>query len=302
MKHIITVSAAALMLAGSPLRAEPAHYASPDAAVDAVIAALEARDRAGLLTVFGPENEDVAFTGDADRDVEIWTGFMRDYRRQHSIEMEGPDRAVLHIGREDWPFPAPIVMASGTWSFDAAAAREEVLMRRIGLNELDVIDLMHRAVAVQSAYRQTDHDGDGVMEFASSILSTPGARDGLYWPSEPGTEESPIGAFLARASDSGFSVDGKDQEPDPYLGYYFRILQKQGPGAPGGAHDYLVNGNMIAGHALLAYPAAYGETGIMSFIVGENGIVYEKDLGTDTLSKAEAIESYDPGDGWVPAE
>ena len=175
-------------------------------------------------------------------------------------------------------------------------------MRRIGLNELDVIDLMHRAVTVQSTYRQTDHDGDGVMEFASSILSTPGQRDGLYWPSEPGTEESPIGAFLARASDSGFSVDGTDQEPDPYLGYYFRILQKQGSGAPGGAHDYLVNGNMIAGHALLAYPAAYGETGIMSFVVGENGIVYEKDLGADTLSVAEAIDSYDPADGWVPAE
>ena len=301
MRHIISVSAA-LVLAASPLLAEPAKYASPDAAVDAVIAALEARDRDALLTVFGPENEDVAFTGNTDRDVEIWTGFMRDYRRRHSIEMEGPDRAILHIGREDWPFPAPIVLSSGSWSFDGAAAREEVLMRRIGLNELDVIDLMHRAVAVQSAYRQKDHDGDGVMEFASSILSTPGHRDGLYWPSEPGTEESPTGEFLARASDSGFSVDGTDQEPDPYLGYYFRILQKQGPGAPGGAHDYLIGGNMIAGHALLAYPAAYGETGIMSFIVGENGVVYEKDLGADTLAAAEAIDSFDPGEGWVPAE
>ncbi|MCF1710636.1 DUF2950 domain-containing protein [Tabrizicola sp. J26] len=301
MKHIITVSAA-LILAATPMRAEPAKYATPDAAVDAVMAALKARDRDALLTVFGPENEDVAFTGDSERDLEIWTGFIREYRRRHSIEMEGPDRAILHIGREDWPFPAPIVKTSGTWSFDGAAAREEVQMRRIGINELDVIDLMHRAVTVQSVYRQTDHDGDGVMEFASSILSTPGRRDGLYWPSEAGTEESPIGAFLARASDSGFSIDGTDQEPDPYLGYYFRILQKQGGGAPGGALDYIVNGNMIAGHALLAYPAAYGETGIMTFIVGENGIVYEKDLGADTLPAAEAIDSYDPGEGWVPAE
>jgi hypothetical protein len=296
-----TGAAIAVLLIGSPALAEPTTFPSPEAAVAAVITALEAVDRDALLAVFGKENEDVVFTGDPAKDRENWTGFIDDYRRQHRIEASA-DRATLFIGREQWPFPAEIVATSGGWQFDSEGAREEVLYRRIGLNELDVIDVMHAAVGVQLRYRQADHDGDGVMEFASSILSSPGTRDGLYWPDEPGTEESPIGDFIARASADGYNFDGTDTEPDPYLGYYFRILRKQGPAAPGGALDYLINGNMVAGHALLAYPAAYGDTGIMSFMVGENGTVYEADLGKDTLAVAGAIDSFDPAEGWRPVE
>jgi hypothetical protein len=291
----------ALLLATGVAVAEPAKYGSPEAAVDAILAALDARDRDALLSVFGSENEDVVFTGDQDEDIQIWSDFLASYNRQHRIEMDG-DRAVLHIGREDWPFPAQIVNISGEWQFDGAGAREEVVLRRIGLNELDVIDLLKSGVEIQAAYRQTDYDDDGVMEFAASILSSPGNRDGLYWPDEPGTLPSPIGPFIARASADGYNFDGTDEAPEPYLGYYFRVLQKQGAAAPGGAFDYLVDGNMVAGYAFLAYPADYGQSGIMSFMVGENGVVYEADLGEDSLDAGNAIDSFDPGEGWSPSE
>lgn len=293
-------TALALLLLPFGVQAEPAVYASPDAAVAAVVAAVEAKDGVALLAVFGPEARELVFSGDEVKDRATWRGFLESYREENRIEIVSDSQAVLHIGREDWPFPAPIVAAGGGWRFDPEAAREEVLDRRIGLNELDVIELLGAGVAVQARFRQSDHDGDGVLEFASGILSSPGTRDGLYWPAEEGTEESPIGDFLARASDAGYTFEGADQAPDPYLGYYYRILHKQGAAAPGGAYDYMVGGNMVAGHAYLAYPANYGQSGIMSFMVGEAGVVYEADLGPDTLQVAGALDSFDPGDGWSP--
>ena len=293
---------AALLICPLSALAEPAAYDSPEAAVVALTTALEKADRSALLAIFGPEYEDLIFTGDAEKDREIWGGFLQEYQTQHRIDVVDGTRAVIFAGREQWPFPAELIETGGKWRFDSEGARDEVHFRRIGLNELDVIDLMHRAVEVQARFRAGDHDGDGVREFAASILSSPGTRDGLYWPDEPGTEQSPIGAYLARANSDGFAFDGTDSEPDPYLGYYFRILQKQGPAAPGGAYDYRVNGNMVAGHALLAYPAAPGETGIMSFMVSEAGVVYQADLGPDTLKSAGAIDMFDPGPDWTPVE
>lgn len=295
---------AALALTSAPLaaQADPQTFDSPYSAIAAVIAAIEAQDRAAMVTIFGPENEDVAFTGDAEKDREVWTSFLEEYRQANRLENTAGDRAVLHIGVEDWPFPAAVVQGEGGWAFDAAGAREEVALRRIGLNELDVIALLQAGVAVQSRYRQTDHDGDGVLEFADAILSQPGQRDGLYWPDEPGTEISPIGPMLARASADGYNMGDGDTPPDPYLGYYFRVLQGQGPDAPGGEFSYLVGGNMLAGHAFLAYPADYGVTGIMSFMVGENGIVMEADLGPDTLAIGNAITAFNPGAGWAPVD
>lgn len=298
-------AALAAGLAAAPLvlpltaRADPATYESPEAAVAAVIEALDARDRDALIAVFGPENADVALTGDPTQDRAVWSDFLADYKAFHVIEAEG-DRAVLYIGRDRWPFPAEIVPAGGAWAFDAAGAREEVRLRRIGLNELDVIDLMRGYVRAQAAYRAENPEGDGPPSFAAGILSTPGTRDGLYWPPEPGAPESPVGDFMARAAADGYSVDGADATPEPYLGYYFRVLTKQGPGAPGGALDYKVGGRMLAGHALLAFPADYGQTGVMSFMVGEAGVVFEADLGDDTLDLAGAIDSFDPGAGWTP--
>jgi hypothetical protein len=295
------VSLGALAAIAGAARAEPTTFEAPEAAVEALVAALEARDRAEVLAIFGPENEDVASTDDADEDRAIWGEFLENAKTRQRIE-ESDGTAILYVGREAWPFPAPLVRGEDGWSFDAEAAREEVLMRRIGRNELEVIDIMNRAAEVQAAYRRTDHDRDGVMEFAAAILSSPGARDGLYWPETPGAELSPFDDQIALASLTGVSVDGEDVEPEPYEGYYFHILQGQGDAAPGGAYSYLINGNMVAGHALLAVPALYGDTGIMSFLVGENGIVYEADLGEETLEVALGISAFNPDDAWRPLE
>ena len=291
---------AALLLTAGAAWSQPARFDTPDAAVAALVSALEAGNRAAVLQVFGPENEDLLSSENAEQDRGDWQKFLRDAKAFSQIESVGEDRAALYVGRERWPFPVPMVRLDEGWSFDAESAREEILMRRIGLNELAVIDIMNRVGAVQEAFRQTDHDGDGVKEFAASILSSAGQRDGLYWPDELGTERSPLGEFIARANDAGYSFDGEDRDPEPYVGYFFRILQAQGAAAPGGAYRYMVGGHMLAGHALLAYPAVYGKTGIMSFMVGEGGVVYEADLGEDTLAQAAVIDQFDPGEGWAP--
>jgi hypothetical protein len=290
-----------LGLAGHAAIADPRTFVSPEEAVTDLVAALAAADREAVLSIFGPENLDVVSTGDAAEDKEIWGDFLEGAEELTRIDMVSPDMATLYVGRDLWPFPAPLVRDGTGWTFDAAAAREEVLMRRIGRHELAAIDLLKRANAVQMTYRRTDHDGDGVMEFAAGILSTPGQRDGLYWPASAGGL-SPFDDRIARANLEGFAIDGQDVEPDPWEGYYFKILQEQGPSAPGGAYSYLVNGNMVSGYAVLAVPAIYGDTGIMTFMVGENGIVYEADLGDETLDRALQITSFDPGEGWEVVE
>jgi len=282
--------------------AEAMSFGSPEAATEAVIKALEAEDRDALIEVFGPENEDVILTGDEAEDRATWGEFLSDYRVMHRIAPDGEGRLTLYVGRDQWPFPAPLVENDGQWMFDAEAAREEVLLRRIGRNELDVIDLMRGYVRAQAAYRALDPDGDGLPTFASSILSSPESRDGLYWVAEEGGPESPVGDFMARAAAEGYSVDGQDVDPEPYLGYYYRVLERQGPAAPGGEMDYMIGGHMVAGHALLAVPSDYGDTGVMSFMVGEAGVVYEADLGEDTLDVASEITAFDPGEGWSPVE
>ncbi len=286
-----------------PAAAEPLAFETPEAAVDAVAAAVEAGDGPGLIAVFGEENADLVTTGEHAQDVDIWGGFLRDYRARSELLDDGSGRVELLVGRDLWPFPAPLTRSdAGTWSFDAASAREEILFRRIGRNELNVIDLLHGYVLAQREFRTIDHDGDGVPAFANAILSDDGARNGLYWPPEPGTPESPIGEFVARASAEGYRFDGEDQAPEPYLGYLYQILTAQGDHAPGGAYDYMVSGHMLAGHALLAWPAEYGETGIMTFMVGESGVIYEADLGEDTAGVVDGITAFDPGDGWSVVE
>jgi hypothetical protein len=296
-----TISALATMVAAIPLGvlAEPEGFDSPESAVTAVITALEAVDRDALIAIFGPENEDVILTGDQTEDRSIWSEFLREYQAQSRIG-EDDDVATLYVGRTLWPFPVLMFREGDIWRFDAEEARDEILLRRIGANELDVIGLLRGYVQAQAAFRSANPDGDGLPSFASAILSSPGQRDGLYWPPEPGAPASPIGDIMARAAADGFSIDGADEGPEPYLGYYFRVLTRQGAAAPGGALDYMVAGHMLAGHALLAFPAAYGDTGIMSFMVGEAGVVYEADLGEDTLAVAGLIETFDPSEGWAP--
>lgn len=293
---------AALLLAPAALTAAPQSFESPDAAVNAVIAALEAKDADELVSIFGDENRDVILSGDAERDRDDWRTFYTAYQEMHRTAEQEEGGVRLYVGTDQWPFPVMLVKEGDAWSFDAASAADEIAAGRIGRNELDVIDIMHGYVDVQRAYREFDYDEDGIMEFAAHVLSSEGERDGLYWPDEEGAPESPIGDFIARAAAEGYAVGGEVQTPEPYLGYYFHILTKQGENAPGGAMDYMVNGSMLAGHALLAFPAVWGETGVMSFMVSENGVVLEADLGEDTLDKAVAIEAYDPGEGWAPVE
>ncbi|WMS43849.1 DUF2950 family protein [Acuticoccus sp. MNP-M23] len=305
MAHFTTgLLVAASTLAASSALAEPSAYNSPDAAVEAIIAALDARDADALVAVFGPEARDVALSGDVARDRETWGTFMRAYQESNRLIFSDDGAgATLLVGANEWAFPAPLEKGDdGQWRFDPEAAREDVLERRIGNNELDVMELLQGYTRAQAIYREADRDGDGVREFAAAILSAPGERNGLYWPTEDGEPESPISDFVARAAASGYSADGTDETPEPYLGYYFTILEGQGPDAPGGAYDYTINGNMVAGHAMLAFPAAYGELGIMSFMIGENGQIFEADLGEETLDRATAITQFLPDAEWTPVD
>jgi Protein of unknown function (DUF2950) len=300
---ILRVAGAFLTMSGVALAA-PQEFASPLDAANAVAAAVEANDAKGVIAIFGEENRDLVLSGDDAADTETWRNFARGFRQRHRIDVLGDDRAVLFVGRDEMRFPAELAKVGDKWHFDAEGAREEVLAGRIGRNELDVIAALKRGREIQEAYRSVDYDGDGVMEFAPSILSSEGQRDGLYWPSVPGEPESPIGPYFARAAAKGYAVgDGVEgNDADPFHGYYFDILTRQGASAPGGAMDYMVNGNMVAGFALIAYPAAYGDSGIMTFIMSENGIVLEADLGDQTIDLAAAIDTFDPDDGWQAAE
>ncbi len=303
MKRLLSSCAVVLVLTSLPGAAlsEPARFEGAEAAFETLVTALRSGDRDALIAIFGAENEDLIITGDPERDSTDREDFIAAFDEMHRV-VEQDGVATLYIGSDQWPFPIHVSMSEDTWAFDVEAGRDELLERRIGRNELDVIDVLKAYVRIQSEYRRTDYDADGVMEFAAHVLSTPGTRDGLYWPQEDGAPESPVGDFVARAAAEGYSVGGQDVEPEPYLGYYFHVLAKQGENAPGGAIDYMVNGNMVAGHAMVAFPSAYGETGIMSFMVAENGEILEADLGENTLETAQQIESFNPTEEWSAAE
>ena len=241
-----------------------------------------------------PAAADLVQADDPEAVAETLSDLAGLYLEGYRFVPQGLDAVVIELGEDGWPFPVPILRTGDGWRFDAEAAREEILARQIGANELDVIDILDAYVDIQAEFRLFDHDGDGVMEFASSILSSEGGRDGLYWQGG----DSPVGDLAARASLDGVDADGGETGAEPYAGYFFRILTAQGDAAPGGAMSYLVNGHMVAGHALLAVPAVYGETGVHTFMIAENGIALQADLGPESLDAAFGITSFDPGEGW----
>lgn len=287
------LSAVALAWSGVALAEGAPVYSSPQAALDGLVAGLEQGDADAVVAALSPDAADLVESADPAALEDTMKELVGLYRDGYRF-VPNDEGVIIEMGKDDWPFPVPLVRAADGWSYDIASARDEILARRIGINELEVIDALEGYVAIQSEYRQTDHDGDGVMEFAASMISTPGMRDGLYWPAD----DSPIGDLAARASLDGFSVDGSDTPPEPFEGYYFRLLQEQGASAPGGAMSYLVNGHMVSGHALLAVPAEYGETGRHSFMVSEQGTIWEADLGPDTLKIAFDIMAFDPRNAW----
>jgi hypothetical protein len=296
---IVAAAAAAPAVAAESQRT----FATPDEAVGALVQSLKARDKAGTAAILGPGSGAWLGSGDAVADRAAVEGFVASYEKKHAIVPDGDARAKLTIGDDDWPFAFPLEKVGGRWRFDTVAGKDEMLARRIGRNELDVINVMLAIVDAQRDYASVDRDGNRALEYARKFLSGKGKHDGLYWPEKAGEAPSPLGPLMTTASGEGYAL-GKSKTPTPYHGYHFRMLTAQGPAAPGGALDYVVRGRMIGGFAAIATPAKYGSSGIMTFIVSHDGVVYEKDLGPQTASKAAAIRKFDPGQGWtaVPAK
>lgn len=275
-------------------------FASPEEAVTAFIEATKAHDTKTVWAILGGKG--LLSSGDPVRDKADVARFIAAYDEKHKIEKPSADKALLSVGSDDWPFPIPVVKRGDAWFFDTKAGKEELFNRRIGRNELNVINSLTAFVDAQREYASKDRDGDGTMEFARKFWSAKGKHDGLYWPAKEGEEESPLGPVVAKASAVGYDTKRKDDKPAPFHGYYFRILKAQGLNATGGAYDYVVKGKMILGFAFLAYPAKYGSSGIMTFVVNQEGVVYQRDLGKDTAKLAKAIKTYDPDKTWIKAE
>jgi hypothetical protein len=294
------VAAVAVVLA-LPLAvgaADQRSFATPEAAVDALDAALKANDEAALLELFGAKYKHLLSTGspadDAGRRAQAsaWIATFR------ALEESGPDRRVLLVGEKAWPFPIPIVREGNAWRFATEHGVDEILNRRVGRNERNALYVLEQYVAAQRQYASRDRDGDGVLQYAARLGSSPGRFDGLYWPAKGNEEQSPFGPLIA---ESAAHLAGRARG-DAYHGYHFRILTRQGPAAAGGAYHYVINGRMVAGFAMVAFPAQYGESGVMTFIVNQNGTIFERDLGPGTTRIAARMTAFDPGPGWKPTQ
>jgi len=273
-------------------------FSTPEKAVNRLVSAVKAQDVNKLVDILGPGFAEIVAFGETVSGEMDWQDFLEMYREKHFIDRVGPDRAVLLLGERKFPFPFPLVKKGNRWNFDSAAGKEEVLDRCIGRGELNAIQVAHAYVDAQRKYAMEDRDGDGLLAFAQRFRSQPGKTDGLYWESSADEKESLLGPLVARAAEDEPPPTGNDT-PQPYHGYYFKILTAQGEAADGGAYSYIVNGKMLLGFALIAYPARYGCSGIMSFIVNQGGVVYQKDLGPDSTSVARAITLYSPDSSWI---
>lgn len=274
-------------------------FKTADAAVDALVSAARSNDRKALMEILGRGSSDIVSSGDPVADTASYQRFVSAYDAKHQLSMEGDNKAIMIIGQEDYPFPIPIVRENGTWRFDTDAGREEIIYRRIGANELDTIQTSLAYVDAQNDYAEKDRTGAGKGVYAQHMVSSPGKKDGLYWPDVQGEDQSPLGELAAEAAKQGYRVGAGRI---PYHGYYYKILTKQGAAAPGGELDYVVNGKMIGGFALVAYPAQYRNSGVMTFIVNHNGQVYQKDLGPHTTAIAEKMTSFNPDKTWEKTE
>lgn len=288
-----------VLFAGMVMAANGARsFASPQAAVSALVAALRADDKPRLLAILGPDAEDIISSGDEAQDSAARAKFLAAYDAHSDIARRSASTAVLIVGNDEWPLPIPLVKRAGAWRFDSAAGKHEILARRIGNNELSAIQSCLAYVDAQREYASEDR-GDGVLDYAQRFMSTPGKHDGLYWETTGNQLQSPLGPAFAAGRAQGYFGGDATQGPSPYHGYYYRILTAQGPDAKGGAYSYLAGGHMIGGFALVAYPANYGVSGITTFIVNQDGGVYQKDLGPDSADIASKMTEFDPGAGWT---
>jgi hypothetical protein len=272
-------------------------FSSPEEGVKALMEATKKNDTKAMLAILGPEAKSLIESGDQVSDRAAGERFVKSYEESNKLVKSGDTKAVLEVGKDAWPFPIPLVKESAGWRFDTQEGKEEIINRRIGRNELDVIQVSLAFVDAEREYYQRDPDGDKLLQYAQKFISTKGKRDGLYWETKSGEQPSPLGPLVARARGEGYK--GAAGKPIPYHGYYYKILTGQGKDAPGGAYDYLVKGKMMGGFGMVAYPAQYGTSGIMTFIVNHDGVVYQKDLGAKTASVAQAMTKFNPDKTWT---
>ncbi len=283
--------------------ADERSFAGPQEAVNALVAAATNHDTNALHSIFGPEGHGL-ISPDVVQATEEYKLFVQRLTEKTQLVTNSDARVTLEIGADGWPFPIPLVKQEGQWFFDTAAGREEVLARRVGMDETGAINVCNAYVAAQREYASQDRLGDGVLAYAQFLRSTPGTHDGHFWPAKPDEELSPLGPFVAQARVEGYHRTAKmlNDEQAPYHGYHFKILTRQGKHAPGGKYNYIINGHMIAGFALVAWPAEWGNTGVMTFIVNQQGNVYQKNFGPKTAKTAAGMTTYDPDDTWTPAQ
>ncbi|MDH3579530.1 MAG: DUF2950 domain-containing protein [Hyphomicrobiales bacterium] len=306
LRSLVTIlSIIGVMLMQAPPAATqsnaPKAFASPQDAVAALITAAKKEDASGMLAVLGSETKQWITSGDPVQDRQGLERFVAAFDEKNGIEKEGDARAVLVIGVDAFPFPFPVVKTAKGWAFDPERGREELLNRRIGRNELNTVQVLLAVVDAQLDYAGVDRNGDGVLEYAAKLKSTEGKQDGLYLPTAEGAPTSPLGPLVAEAVREGYGQERpapESAEKPAYHGYHFKLLTRQGADAPGGAQDYIVGGKMIGGFAVLAYPARYRNSGVMSFMVSHEGTVYDADLGPETAEEARAIDAFNPGKGW----
>jgi hypothetical protein len=276
--------------------ATPASFASADDAVGALVKALGANDTVELHRIFGPSSESLINSGDPTADRQRRAEFLAAYNEQHKLVAAGDDRMLLDVGKDDWPTPIPLVKEAALWHFDPIAGAQEIINRRIGRNEIAAIRVALSYTDAQRDYFKRAKQTSGTGEYAQRLISTPNKHDGLYWLAAAGELESPLAPLVDQAIDEGYPVTGKRI---PYQGYYFHVLTAQGAHAPGGAKDYMTGGKMTGGFALVAWPATYGVSGIMAFLVDEDGVVFQRDLGEHTAALASAMTRFDPDISWA---
>jgi hypothetical protein len=272
-------------------------FSSPEEGVKALIDAARKNDVKGILETLGPEAKSIIESGDPVADNAGRERFVKSYDEANKLVKSGETEMVLEVGKDEWPFPIPLVKETNGWRFDTQEGKEEIINRRIGRNELDVIQVCLALVDAEREYYQRDPDGDKLLQYAQKFISTKGKRDGLYWETKPDEKPSPLGPLVARARGEGYK--GAGGKPVAYHGYYYKLLTGQGKDAPGGAYDYLVRGKMMGGFGVVAYPAQYGSSGIMTFIVNHDGVVYQKDLGAKTASVGQSMTKFNPDKTWT---